>query len=420
MLLQRPGLSPYTTAGTTAIQALYAPSNPAFNSIYAISGNKLYQVSNKAASAVIGTVAGDDGLVAASANFDRLAFVAYPNLYLFGATKASTSNSFRNVPVPDGYLAVDVTMLNDYFVIACEDGTFFWLAPGYDDLTSNGNALHFATAQSDPDGLVGVETLNGNLVLFGSRTVETWQPVANADLPFQRTAGQDFARGALSRDSIRKIDNSIIWVGDDAKVYRFANIPQKISTDGIDERLRLRTGPPSAWTFSYDGHLFYVLAIPGQGTFAFDIASQTWSQFQTTGQVGWRPQVGCQTSTGWICGDSQTGAIWALSDASTDAGAAISRRASATVAIAGSPKRVDNIVLDVGCEAACTWNVRWADADQRLIDAAWVPLQADAGSSALSLYRMGAARGPYRTFEIEVTDPVAVRLSGARVGEAWR
>lgn len=415
MLLQRPGLSAYATL-SAPIQAIYAPNNPKMSATYAISGNRLYSVESGAFTD-LGELGGTTGIASLCANFDRLAMVSYPLFYLYGATEGSTDFSFRNVPIPDEYKAVAVTHLNGYLVVACDDGTFYWLTPGADEF----DPLDFATAESSPDGLIGIGTLNGNLVLFGTSTVEIWQPSGNGDLPFQRATGQDFARGCMHRDAIVSIDNSITWVGEDGKVYRASNVPQRISTDGIDERLKLRSGDPSAWSFSQDGHLFYVLNIPGQGTFAYDVATSVWSEFQTTGYDRWLPQVGCFAADGWLCGDSETGAIWRISDAATDAGVAIRRAASATANVPNKPRRVDNIVLDVGCSAPCEWRIRWADADELLDNQEWITLNATrAGADILTYYRMGAARSPYRTFEVEVTDPVFVRLSGGRVAEAWR
>jgi hypothetical protein len=419
MLLQRPGLSAFATL-PGPVQALYAPRNTAFADCYAVAGNKLYSVTS-GGSRKLGDLVGSTGRVSIAANFDRLAIVSYPHFYLYGASKAGTSSTFRQVTIPNFEgptpKAVAVVMLNSYFVVACEDGTIFWLVPGEDEV----DGLHFANAEASPDGLVGVATLSGNLFFFGNTTTEVWQPTGNADLPFQPTTGQNYSRGAVHRDTIVNIDNSVIWVGEDGKVYRAGDTPGRISTNGIDERLKLRSGAPGAWTFSHDGHLFYVLTIPGQGTFAYDLQTKTWSEFGSQGYDYWRPRVGCQTSAGWLCGDSVTGAIWRISDNATDAGTPIIRRASATVALKGGPKRVDNLVLDVGCSAPCEWRVRWADADEQLSAQEWISVPASrAGDDSLSLYRIGAARSPRRTFEVEITDPCVVRLSQARIGEAWR
>jgi hypothetical protein len=416
MLLQRPGLERVATLPAPVQAMLYTAGGAA--GTYAVAGSALYRIDD-GATPLLGQMSGTDDLVSMASNFDRVAIVSSGLLYLYGASTGSTDNSFRQVEIPDGHVAADITSLNGYFVIACEDGRYYWLVPGDDDLSGD-SALHFATAESSPDGLVGCAVLDGNLFLFGTTTTEVWQPVANADLPFQRITGQEYQRGCLSRDTIRPIDNSLIWVGDDGKVYRASNVPEHISTDSIDERIKRRSADPSAWIYSYESHLFYVLSIPGQSTFAYDISTQIWSEVASEGYANWRPIVGATTPSDILCGDSETGAVWKLTDAATDDGDIIRRTVSATVAVSGRPRRIDNIVLDVAGSAACTWMVRWADADELVDDQEWISLDARPGADVLTLYRMGAASQPCRTIEVEITDPVGARFSGGRIGEAYR
>jgi len=420
MLLQRPGLE-LRTALAGPVQAVYAPNNATagFPTLIAVAGNTVYSISGSRATA-LGNITGTDTRVAIASNFDRIAIVADGSLWLYGATKTSTANTFRHVAIPDGYRAVDVTTLDGYFIIAMSDGTYYWLVPGDDDFTGTVNALHFATAESQPDSLIGVEIWNGNILFLGSGSIEVWQTTGNADQPFQRTPNQGFQRGCLSRDTIRQIDNSVMWVGENAQVYRVAGVPQKISTIGIDERLKKRTAAPSAWTFSYSGHLYYVLNIPGQGSFAYDLSTQVWSEFASEGNVTWRPHVGASNADTVICGDSTSGALWTVIDAYTDAGTLIRRTTNASVAIVGGPVRNGSLAIDLGASAPCTVNLRWADADEYLTDQPWQALDAQAGANVLTYRRLGQARAPYRQFEIEITDPVGVRISGARIGDVWR
>jgi hypothetical protein len=419
MLLQRPGFDPFADL-TVPVQALYASNNATagFPALLAISGNSLYSLDGSTSTA-LGSIAGSDPRVRIVSNFDRVAIVADGCLWLYGASTGTTGNSFRQVTIPDGYQVVDVAMLDDYFIVAMSDGTYYWLVPGDDDFDGDTNALHFATAEAEPDSLVGVSILNGNIYFFGGDSIEVWQTSGTADQPFQRLPNQGFARGCLHRDTIQAIDNSIIWVGEDAKVYRVSNVPQKISTIGIDERLQKRTGEPSAWSFSYSGHLYYVLNIPGQGSFAYDISTQNWSEFASEGHGTWRAHVGTSLQDIVLCGDSQTGAIWKLSDSATDAGTLIRRTATASVVVVGRPVRNDDVSIDVGADASCTINLRWADAGEDLTSQPPASLQAAAGANVLTCRRLGQARQPWREFEIEITDPAVVRISSARLGASW-
>ncbi len=426
MLLQRPGLDPYLTIGG-AVQALYATNNATagFPQLVGIANNTLYSLDNETVTA-LGAITGTDPIVAVQTNFDRLCIVAGGLIWLYGASSGTTTNSFRSIAVPSPYIAVDICVLNDYFVIGMSDGTWYWLVPGGDTLGTDGTgsatdpALHFASAESAPDGLVGVRVLNGNIFFFGNTTVEAWQTTGQASQPFERLPNAGYSRGCLARDTIVEVDNSLIWVGDDAKVYRVSSVPEKISTIGIDERLKERTDAPSAWSFSYSGHLYYVLSIPGSGTFAYDVTTQNWSEFASEGHANWRAITGTSINDTVYAGDSQSGAIWKLSDSPTDDGTLIRRTVSASVIIAGKPARNDDVSIEVGADASCAVNLRWADADQTLADQPAVSLDAASGANILTYRRLGQARQPYREFELEITDPAVVRISGARLGDSWQ
>lgn len=133
------------------------------------------------------------------------------------------------LPVPDGRYVADIATLDGYLLIACQDGRFFWLAPGATEI----DALDFATAESAPDGLVAVESMGGEFYLFGRETVEPWQPTGDGDAPFQRAGGRLYQRGCASAASVVRFDNSIAWVGDDGVVYRADAVPMRLSEHGI-------------------------------------------------------------------------------------------------------------------------------------------------------------------------------------------
>jgi hypothetical protein len=65
-------------------------------------------------------------------------------------------------------------------------------------------------------------------------------------------------------------------------------------------------------------------------------------------------------------------------------------------------------------------NIRWKDANDDY-PSSFEALPVDAGSSVVTMYRLGSLRAPHRTFEVEFDDPAArVRVSGLMVNEAWQ
>lgn len=72
------------------------------------------------------------------------------------------------------------------------------------------------------------------------------------------------------------------------------NIPRQstyaayvVYATGVGEEARTR-----AWTYTLDGHTFYVLDLGQEGTFTYDITTSSWAQFQTAGFDGWNVRAG--------------------------------------------------------------------------------------------------------------------------------
>lgn len=68
-----------------------------------------------------------------------------------------------------------------------------------------------------------------------------------------------------------------------------------------------------AWSFSLDGHVFYVLDLGDEGTFLFDQVTGQWCEFRTNGYVGWNMKVGTTWGENRVAGaDSINNFVWEL------------------------------------------------------------------------------------------------------------
>jgi hypothetical protein len=63
------------------------------------------------------------------------------------------------------------------------------------------------------------------------------------------------------------------------------------------------TSRKRAWTFTLDGHTFYVLDLGAEGTWVYDKTTQTWSQWYTDTYVQWNVANGCMWGTRIVGGD---------------------------------------------------------------------------------------------------------------------
>jgi hypothetical protein len=406
--LPRPGL---VTVATTqkSIRGMFRRDRVFGGIIFYAAGNRFGSL-DAGAFLEIGNIT-DDGLqVEFAAAFDRLFMLSGNDLYAWNGV------TLAELVLPAGRVATTIDVLNNYLIVGCTDGRFYWLEPGEATI----QALNFANAESSSDGLVAVRRLIDELFMFGSSSTEIWQATGNLDAPFQKAGGRQFERGCLSRDTVQRFDNSLVWVGDDALVYTAQSVATELSGESIAERLSLRNGLPTAWVFSSIRHKFYCLRIPGQGTFGYDPSTQEWSQFETFGETLWRAHVGVQDGDIAYAGDFASGAVWRLDPlVSNDAGLPMRRAVSGTVPQPSKPPRNDSISIGVGCSDVCTLKVRWRDGPDEY-PAFFEELQARAPVDTVSMYRLGHIEQSFRTYQIEVTDDVRIRISGMLANESWQ
>lgn len=403
--IMRPGLDSYAAEGSGATRGVYVQQGLFGGDLFKVVGANLYEGSTS-----LGTIAGSDN-VAWAASIDRLFVLAG------GVIHQTDGVSVGTVAMPDdapGY-PVDIDSLNSYVLIACSDGSIYWIVPGEATI----DPLNFVTAESAPDGLVAGRRLESEMFFFGTGSTEMWQLTGDADAPFQKAIGRQYERGARDRDSVRRFDNSILWVGDNNNVYRAGAQPEVVADEGISERIRKASGPTSAIVFSFDRHEFYALRIPGQGTFPFDASTRQWCRWKSADQTEWEPHVCASTADDVYLGSAAGNAVLTLNpDSATDQGVPIEWTVTGTVAMLGRPQRNDSIAIGVGCQEDCTIRLRWHDAREQYPEY-YEELEARAPADMVNMYRMGSIEPPFRTFELSGNDGVRVRISGAAT-EAWQ
>lgn len=418
-LLPRPGLAPLATRGTGPIRGLYRQPGLFSGSLFCVSGGTLY----RNAGAVSGAVSGSDRIRwAGTDNVPYVFFVAGGNLYVYDGSTLDT------VETPDDVLVNDVTEINGYIIIQVSgSGRRYFIRPG--EVTID--PLDYFTSESSPDGSVATVSLSSELWLFDSASTEVWAPTGDSDLPFEVLGGRNFSRGATARDTVIPFDNTVFFVGEDNEqgrvVYRAADIPQRISSHSIEERLRLSSDDLSAIGFILDGHAMY-LASTDQGTFGFDVSTGAWSEWASYGQERFRAHVASVAAGHPITlGDLETNDLYTLDpERGNDNGDDIIR-----VVGGGLPaiKRfsVDNLWLV--CDTGST-TVPSADPVVRMRPSkdggrTWgSEIQASLGAMGdytrrVIWRRLGQFQSPGFLFEIIDSDDVQTTLRYATVNEQW-
>lgn len=247
--------------------------------LYAVLGDTLSQVASDGTTTTLGTITGTDPVRMAD-NGTELAIVGGVG----GTTGYVLSSGTVTQPV-------NLPAVSD---VAFVDGYFLWTAADTDQYVISGlyagttyDPLDVGTAEGSPDSLVGVLNNHRDVLLFGPSTIEVHYDSGAADFPFERQGNAFVERGCADRDSIQKLDNSALFVGDDKIVYRLNGYsPQRISTHGVEQVLA-RASYFRAFTYDLEGHKFYVLNTD-VGSFAWDAATGAWADRKSYGLDNYR------------------------------------------------------------------------------------------------------------------------------------
>lgn len=240
--------------------------------LWTVFGNKVYRLDSVFNVTEVGTMPNSYGAVGIDDNGTTL-IVAHPGGW-HSITLADSAFAF----VPDSPTMSDVSFIDNYLVGANADGTYQWA-----NLNSTTiDALNFASAEGNPDRIIRTVADHRELWLFGTQSVEVAVVTSDPDLPFTRTSYIE--QGILAPKSACKEDNSVFWLGANAKgqgVVFVAEgyVPRRISTFAIEQAISGYANPElaTAYTYQQDGHHYYVLNF-AEATWAYDINTQLWHQ----------------------------------------------------------------------------------------------------------------------------------------------
>jgi hypothetical protein len=443
-LLPTPGLVEFAEIGTGPIRALDLIGS----TLFAVSGDEVYEVSSAGVGTLLGNInvgASDAGTtpVYTAASGTQMGLVAPPNGW--GITLGSPSVLAR---ITDGDFlpAAGIVYLDGYFICPEVDSRQAFFSALLD--VFDWDPLDVFAAESGGDNLVAITSDHRELWLQAQKRMEVWYNAGvDPALPFERIQGAYLEKGVAAAASIARLDNSIFWLANDLMVYRIAGGygAQRISTHAIEHEISeyADVSDAWAWTYSANGHIFYVLTFPSGGvaaeagvappgrTFVYDVATQMWHERQSGvggAATRWRPNCGTAAYGRNLCGDSLSGKIFTLTDGIfTEDGNPIERIAVCPPLYAdGQRVRLDRVELE--CQVGVGLTTGQGSDPQVVLDWSddggvtwsnelWRSLGAlgQRERTRVRWNRLGQFRN--RSLRFRVTDPVQVALYGA-VGQA--
>lgn len=417
-LVRTPGVPLWNTVGNGPIWAVFK----ALGYLWVVSGSKLYRIS---ASFVI-TLIGDIGPVLSiqsidiDANDQSVVVVNTPNAYYFDGS------TFGQIVDPDFLArgAADVEFVDDYLLFRQPNsGTFF----GADLGSPNSfDPLNFATAEGAPDNLVGLKTDHRQVVLPGEDTIEIWEDVGGSGFPFQRAANGFLEIGCANGRTMKKFDNSIAWVANDYTVRRLDGLtPVVISQDAVTQFLSTATlSQANAWSYSQDGHIFYVLTVP-EGTWTYDAATKEWHERSTYGFNYWTLGTHAQAfGKEWV-GDSTNNGLGYLDPANYTYFAATHRMEWTYQTVYAQGQRAFHDRLEVGIETGVGLATGQGSDPKIMLEGSddggisWYPFpnrsMGKLGETQTRVFWTNLGSAYQRTYRMAVSDPVRVTVTDTQL-----
>jgi hypothetical protein len=428
-LYRTPGLTAFTTVGTTAVRGMHVFAG----TLFAVSGATLYAVDAAGTAAPKGTLNTAAGRVAFADNGQVMALVDGSDGWIWDG------NVLARITDPDFPAATRIAFNGGYFVFDAPATAGRFMVSGLyaTDPADFVSALDYATAEADPDSLAAIRSVEGHLWLLGENTAEVWYPSGEA-FPFNPVGGARLDRGCAAPWSAAQAGDALLWLARDRQGRVQVVMSQgfqvgAVSTPALEHAIAgyATISDATAYAYHQEGHTFYVLSFPtADATWAYDLTTGLWHR-----RGGWDGQNGRYTrhrgdayayfGRRHLVGDWQTGKVYALDPgAYTDDGATLRCERTAP-AVWADHKRVFFHALTLDVEAgvgdartpAPVVLLDWSDDGGHTWSADRTGAL-DGGLGATGEYarrlawrRLGAARQRY--FRVAVSDPVKVAILGA-------
>lgn len=245
-------------------------------SLYAVSGNTLYRVSQSGIGTSLGTVPGT-GIVSMAATGTE---IVLNTAQVWNGTLSAIGGDFQ----AGGKLA-----FLDSYILATDPNTGRFRSSQVGDVT-DWDALYFATAEGAPDDVLDIQVDHRQAVLIGAGSTELWENVGGSGFPFVRSINGFVEIGGAGQFASTKQDQSVHWLANDKTLRRLSgNTAVRTSQHGMERAVRAYSRTDNCQMFSYtlDGHLCVVVRFPDLGTWIYDCTTQEIHERQTYGRLDW-------------------------------------------------------------------------------------------------------------------------------------
>lgn len=312
-IIGTPGKELFVNFGDTPIRGMHVPQNSDY--IYLVHRGTFYSVNNAGVTANLGTLNTTTGRVSMDDNGTEIQIVDGTDGWTYNIGTATfaeiTDVDFPASPVTNCFDSGRI--LNSF----ADSGRFY----GSDTYAASSYVgTNFATAESQPDYLVRVFAVAGQVLLFGTNTIEPWSNVGIPGFPYLRIASANIEYGLAARWSLARFMGSVAFL---ARVRGGESIigildgynVRRISTAELDHVINGYSAVDDATAFSYTigGHPMYQINFPTAGTtWLYDGLTNLWSELKSDGLDRDRGEISVEFQNDRVVSDYENGKLYKL------------------------------------------------------------------------------------------------------------
>ncbi len=305
--------------------------------LYVVAGGALFSVSTAGVITRLASIGTTTGRVGIADNFAQICIVDGTAGYCYTIATAAMV-TITDAHFPNG--ATTVCCISSRFIVEQPTSRTFYMSAALDGLNWTFLGLGiFATKEQYSDPLSAVSTLNGVLILWGTKSIEFWQDVGTSPNPFGKVQGATQYYGLAAKYSVVTVNSEVLFLGQGPQggfeVFTVSGYtPKRISTSDVEDLLaglaaNYTLADAVALTYSVNGHDFYQITfIAANTTLLYSVDTGVWSRVQT-GNVPARhfSDTSIRFNNQILVSDSSTGSVYLMSGLMyTDAGQTIYRQ----------------------------------------------------------------------------------------------
>ncbi len=276
------------------------------NKLYVVSGQKFFSVDTAGSIEEIGGIPGNDRVYMEVNRRTDAQMMLVSN----GLVYQYQSGVFSQFNDPDLPPPVSVHFLNGNFIFPISDGRIF-----ASELESTEvDALDFATAEANRDGLYGGIIKSRDAIYFGPETVEIWSPDGGTEFAQSRISVDN--QGCLSGKSIANHDDQVFWVNKYGAVVAMGKntyASTRVSNKQLERDIEAETNKETIEGFTYVSRSIGYYVIRGTSfTWRLNLQTGSWCELKSYGLDVWKGLYSARFANKTIIGDHASNNLYSV------------------------------------------------------------------------------------------------------------